>query len=91
MCCFEFNNVGHDFLVHGHYGEPLDASDVEEDLSALWRFARKFWMPLFFFLTVLTHLSDPVSIIALKVVLFLLCTKPSPFSVYVSIDEVRKR
>ncbi|EXC20320.1 hypothetical protein L484_020540 [Morus notabilis] len=77
---------GLDILGHDDI-EPWHASDEEENPHALWKFAKKFWLPVFFFLTVLSHLDDPVTIIALKVILFLLSTKPSPFSVYVFVNE----
>ena len=74
-------------MVHDHE-ESYGASDVEEDLRALWKFARKLWVPVLFFISLLAHLDDPITLIAFKVTLFLLPTKPSPFSVYVFVDEV---
>lgn len=68
--------------------EAWRGSNVEENPNALWKFAKKFWLPVFFFLTVLSHLEDPVTTLAFKAILFLLSTKPSPFSVYVSVNEV---
>jgi hypothetical protein len=50
---------------------------------------RKFWWPLFFFVTVLTNLDNPFTILFIKLTLFLLCTKPNPFSVYIIVDQVR--
>lgn len=71
--------------------ESWDASDVEDDSNAFWTLAKRFWLPLFFFVTLIAHLDDPVTIIAFKVILFLFSTKPSPISVYVFVDEVSKR
>jgi hypothetical protein len=67
----------------------LDASDEEEDPKAFWMFARKFWLPVFFFLTVLTNLDHPIALIAIKIVLLLVSTNPSPLSVYAFVDQVR--
>lgn len=66
----------------------LDASDEEEDPKAFWMFARKLWLPVFFFLTVLTNLDHPTALIAIKIVLLLVSTNPSPLSVYAFVDQV---
>ncbi|XP_062174712.1 uncharacterized protein LOC133879913 isoform X2 [Alnus glutinosa] len=81
-----FNNVGHDILLDDR--QLLDASDEEEDPKAFWMFARKLWLPVFFFLTVLTNLDHPTALIALKIVLLLLSTNPSPLSVYAFVDQL---
>lgn len=87
-----FNNVGHDILVNDLNLEVSGASDVEEDQHAVWMFVRKIWLPFFFFVTMLAYWDDSVTLapFALKLILFLLSTKPSPFSVYGFVDEVRK-
>lgn len=84
-----FNVVGRDILVHDDHVESSCASDFEEEPYSLWTFARKFWLPIFFLVTLWMHLDRPITIIATKVILFLLTTKPSRFSVYVFVDEVR--
>jgi len=66
----------------------LDASDEEEDPKAFWMFARKLWLPVLFFLTVLTNLDHPIALIAIKIVLLLLSTNPSPLSVYAFVDQL---
>ncbi|XP_062106905.1 uncharacterized protein LOC133818187 isoform X2 [Humulus lupulus] len=76
-----------DNLVYEHHQESWGASGVEEDSNAFWTFAKRFWLPVFFLVTVISHLDDPVMLIAFKVLLFLFSTKPSPFSVYVFVDE----
>ncbi|XP_065622453.1 uncharacterized protein LOC112014530 isoform X5 [Quercus suber] len=76
---------GHDILLDDRHF--LDDSDAEEDRQPFWMYARKFWLPVFFFLTVLTNLDHPIAL-TIKVILFLLSTKPSPLSVYVFVDQV---
>ncbi|KAK4603595.1 hypothetical protein RGQ29_012207 [Quercus rubra] len=77
---------GHDILLDDRHF--LDDSDAEEDPQPFWMHARKFWLPVFFFLTVLTNLDHPIVLITFKVILFLLSTKPSPLSVYVFVDQL---
>ncbi|TKY50452.1 hypothetical protein E2542_SST27916 [Spatholobus suberectus] len=68
--------------------ESQDLSEEEENVHHFWRLARKFWLPVFFFLTVLTNLDDSITILFIKLTLFLLSTKPNPFSVYVFVDQL---
>ncbi|XP_020224899.1 uncharacterized protein LOC109806812 isoform X1 [Cajanus cajan] len=75
-----------DALVGDH--ESQDVSEEEENVHHWWRLARKFWLPVFFFLTVLTNLDDSITILFIKLTLFLLSTKPNPFSVYVFVDQL---
>ena len=79
--------VAGDALVDDH--ESQDLSEEEIDVHHLLRLARKLWLPAFFFLTVLSNLGDSITILFIKLTLFLLSTKPSPFSVYVFVDKVR--
>lgn len=76
-----------DILLDDH--QLSDTLDGEEDRRAFWMFARKFWLPVFFFLTVLTNLEHPIALIAIKIILLLLSTNPSPLSVYVFVGQVR--
>ncbi|XP_030481835.2 uncharacterized protein LOC115698793 [Cannabis sativa] len=80
-----------DNLVYEHHQEPWGASGVEKDSNVFWTFAKRFWLPIFFIVTVISHLGDPVTLVAFKVLLFLFSTKPSPFSVYVFVDELCNR
>ncbi|XP_054791302.1 uncharacterized protein LOC129296932 [Prosopis cineraria] len=77
-----------DALVDEPYEDSLDLSEEEEHRHHLWMLARRFWLPVFLFLTVLTNLDDPILLLLIKVTLFLLSTKPNPYSVYVFIDEL---
>ncbi|KAK9271703.1 hypothetical protein L1049_002066 [Liquidambar formosana] len=79
---------GHDILADDHHVNSWAASDLREDPHAFWVFARKFWLPVIFFVTVLMNWDHPVTL-AIKVILFLLSTKPSPFSVYLFIEQLR--
>ena len=84
---FYLQQVAGDALVDDH--ESQDLSEEEIDVHHLLRLARKLWLPAFFFLTVLSNLGDSITILFIKLTLFLLSTKPSPFSVYVFVDKVR--
>lgn len=68
--------------------EFLDASDEEDDTKALWMLARKLWLPVCLFLTVLTNWDHPLALIAIKIAILLLSTNPSPLSVYVFVDRL---
>ncbi|KAF3444414.1 hypothetical protein FNV43_RR14106 [Rhamnella rubrinervis] len=61
--------ICHDILVYDHV-ESSGASDVEEDLHALWKFARKLQVPVLFFISLLAHLDDPITLLAFKVGIF---------------------
>ncbi|XP_061359617.1 uncharacterized protein LOC133303679 isoform X2 [Gastrolobium bilobum] len=77
-----------DALVDDPCNDSQDDSEEEENVRHLWKLARKFWLPIFFFLTVLTNLDDPIAILFIKLTLFLLTTRPNPFSVYVFVDQL---
>ena len=79
--------VAGDALVDDH--ESQDLSEEEIDVHHLLRLARKLWLPAFFFLTVCQTWTTQLQILFIKLTLFLLSTKPSPFSVYVFVDKVR--
>ena len=70
------------------FEDSRDVSEEEEHPLEFWKFAKKFWLPVFLLLNVLTNLDDPITLLFIKVALFLLSTKPNPLSVYVSIDQV---
>ncbi|KAJ7970802.1 SWI/SNF complex subunit SWI3C like [Quillaja saponaria] len=75
-------------LVEDQHLDLLNVPGMEENPQNFWIFARKFWLPVFLFITVLANLDHPITLIMSKVVLFLLSTKPSPLSVYVFIDQL---
>uniref|UniRef100_A0A5B6YP04 Uncharacterized protein n=1 Tax=Davidia involucrata TaxID=16924 RepID=A0A5B6YP04_DAVIN len=79
---------GLDILVDDHHVDLLGASDSEENPHIFLAFARKLWLPVFLFLTVLMNWDHPI-VLATKVILILLSTKPSPFSVYLFIEQLR--
>ncbi|RDX84484.1 hypothetical protein CR513_34452 [Mucuna pruriens] len=83
---FYLQQVAGDALVNDHESQGL--SEEEETVHHLWRLARKFWLPVLFFLTVLTNLDDSITILFIKLTLFLVSTKPNPFSVYVYVDQL---
>ncbi|XP_004489244.1 uncharacterized protein [Cicer arietinum] len=75
-------------LVDDRHIDSQDLSEVEENVQHLWKLAGKFWLPFFFFVTVLTNLDEPFTILFIKMTLFLLSTKPNPFSVYIFVDQL---
>ncbi|KAK7316471.1 hypothetical protein VNO77_35529 [Canavalia gladiata] len=75
-----------DALVDDH--DLQDLSVEEENVHHLWKLARKFWLPVLFFLTLFTNLDDPLMILFIKLTLFLISTKPNPFSVYIFVDQL---
>ncbi|KAL1356409.1 hypothetical protein HN51_008425 [Arachis hypogaea] len=77
-----------DALVDDPSDNSQDVSEEEEIVHHFLKFTRKFWLPVLFFLTVLTNLDDPIMILFVKVTLFLLSTKPNPFSVYIFVDQL---
>lgn len=70
--------------------ESFDASEGEDDRQKLWLLMRKMWLPVFFVFTVLGNWDNPFSI-AIRILLFLLSTKPSPSSIYLFVERVSKR
>ncbi|KAM7509890.1 hypothetical protein LguiB_008765 [Lonicera macranthoides] len=77
---------GSDVLDDVRQVGSLDASDQEEDQIAFLIFARKLLAPVFLVLTVWMNWGHPI-ILASKVLLILFTTKPSPFSVYIFVDQ----
>ncbi|KAL2950723.1 hypothetical protein AAZX31_19G005500 [Glycine max] len=78
-----------DALVDDH--ESQDLSEEEINVHHLLRLARKLWLPAFFFLTVCQTWTTQLQILFIKLTLFLLSTKPNPFSVYVFVDKLCQR
>lgn len=57
--------------------------------DTFWMLAKKLWLPVLFIVIVLTNWEHPIKL-AIKAILFLLSTKPMPFSVYLSVEQVGK-
>ncbi|KAA8530212.1 hypothetical protein F0562_004921 [Nyssa sinensis] len=81
---------GLDILVDDHRVDSLGAPDSDEDLHNFLAFAMKLWLPVLLFLTVLMNWDHPI-ILATRVTFILLSTKPSPFSVYLFIEQLRRQ
>ncbi|XP_058773114.1 uncharacterized protein LOC131647239 isoform X2 [Vicia villosa] len=77
-----------DALWDDRHNNSQDLSEDEENIQDLYKVVGKFWLPILFFLTVLTNLDNPFTILFIKLTLFLLSTKPNPFSVYVFVDQL---
>ncbi|XP_042496865.1 uncharacterized protein LOC122075769 isoform X2 [Macadamia integrifolia] len=58
----------------------------KDDPYSFRALARKFWLPVFLLLTIFTGWGHPI-VLTVKVLLFLLSTNPSPFSVYLFIEQ----
>ncbi|KAK3413173.1 hypothetical protein EUGRSUZ_I01763 [Eucalyptus grandis] len=63
-----------------------DEPNLEDSPKALWALARKLWLPIFFLVTVFLNWDHPIEL-AMRSILFLLSTKPSPLSVYLPIEK----
>ncbi|KAI5442332.1 uncharacterized protein LOC127119268 isoform X2 [Lathyrus oleraceus] len=77
-----------DALWDNRRNNSQDLLEDEENIQDLWKVVGKLWLPILFFLTVLTNLDNPFAILFIKLTLFLHSTKPNPFSVYVSVDQL---
>ncbi|GAV67938.1 hypothetical protein CFOL_v3_11441 [Cephalotus follicularis] len=86
--CIAYAIDGHDIWVDDHHVDFFSAPYMDENPPAIWVFVRRFWLPVFFFLTVLFNWDHPI-VLATKVILFLLSTKPSPLSVYIFVEQLR--
>ncbi|GFY87206.1 pentatricopeptide repeat (PPR) superfamily protein [Actinidia rufa] len=87
-CC----KSGFDMLGIDHHSELPNYSETEEDphIFLALAFARKLVMPIFLFITVLMNWDHPI-VLAAKMILILVGTKPRPFSVYLFIEQFRRQ
>ncbi|CAL5368217.1 unnamed protein product [Camellia sinensis] len=85
-----FYDVGFDVWGDDHHFDLSNASDAEEDARNFLALARKLLLPVFLFLTVMMNWDHPI-ILATKIILILVGTKPSPFSVYLFIEQLRRQ
>ncbi|CAL5370102.1 unnamed protein product [Camellia sinensis] len=81
---------GFDVWGDDHHFDLSNASDAEEDARNFLALARKLLLPVFLFLTVMMNWNHPI-ILATKIILILVGTKPSPFSVYLFIEQLRRQ
>lgn len=79
---------GQDILMDDYHVKSWDNPDMEEEARVFWTLARKLWLPVILFVNVLMHRDHPVALV-IKVILFLISTKPGPLSVYLSVEELR--
>ncbi|XVF58024.1 hypothetical protein PTKIN_Ptkin07bG0029100 [Pterospermum kingtungense] len=78
---------GLDILVDDYRLDSFDASEGEDDRRKLWLLMRKLWLPVFFVFTVFANWDNPFAV-AIRILLFLLSTKPSPSSVYLFVERL---
>lgn len=65
------------------------ASEAVEKYCDVLELVRKLVLPIFLVLTVVTNWGQPCVLVVAKAILFLIISKPSPFSVYIYIEELR--
>uniref|UniRef100_A0A1D1Y4V7 Protein MGF 360-10L n=1 Tax=Anthurium amnicola TaxID=1678845 RepID=A0A1D1Y4V7_9ARAE len=77
--------------VEEHHSDSVDPSDfLKQDLDTVWALTKKFQLPAVLLLTVIFGWHHPF-ILAINVALLLFCTRPNPFSVYIFIEQLRRR
>ncbi|XP_021299165.1 uncharacterized protein LOC110427861 [Herrania umbratica] len=84
---FTYAMDGLDILVDDYHIESFDASEGEDDRHKLWMLMKKLWLPVFFIFTILVNWDNPFAV-AIRVLLFLLSTKPSPSSIYLFVERL---
>ncbi|KAJ9683400.1 hypothetical protein PVL29_019122 [Vitis rotundifolia] len=85
---FVYAMDGHDILAGDYHVDSLGVSDLEQGPHTFWMLAKKLWLPFLFFVTVLVNWEHPIKLV-IKATIFLLATKPGPFSVYLSVEQLR--
>ncbi|XP_019052539.1 PREDICTED: uncharacterized protein LOC104593133 isoform X3 [Nelumbo nucifera] len=86
--------------LHPHVSYALDEKHhadwggnlypLEDDSNNFWALVRKFWLPAFLVMTVMMGLDHPITL-AVKIIFFLLSTRPSPLSVYLFVEQLRRQ
>ncbi|XP_078160324.1 uncharacterized protein LOC144555769 [Carex rostrata] len=64
--------------------------DITEDFNTAWALARKYQLPMVMLVMLLLGWRHPL-ITAINAVFFLFCTRPSPFSIYLLVEQLRRR
>ncbi|KAK6946937.1 LOW QUALITY PROTEIN: hypothetical protein RJ641_000410, partial [Dillenia turbinata] len=82
---FTFSVSGFDILAMNHE-EDSGASDLINRIKAFWEVARNYWLPCLLVFLVATSWSNPI-ILAAKVTLFLIGTRPSLLSMYLVVEK----
>lgn len=81
---FGFHGLGQDVLVDSE--KDADAF-MKEDQGELRMLLKKIWPPIIFLYTIFVGWDDPV-MLAARVVIFLLGSRPSPSSIYLFVEQV---
>ncbi|XP_077244221.1 uncharacterized protein LOC143884488 isoform X2 [Tasmannia lanceolata] len=82
---------GDDIIAEESQANFWDSSGcLEDDPDTFLAWARKCWLPVILVVTVVTGWQHPLSL-AIKIALFLFSTKPSPFSVHLFIEKMRRQ
>ncbi|KAK1325505.1 hypothetical protein QJS10_CPA01g01250 [Acorus calamus] len=67
-----------------------DSGYLDVDPCSFLAFTLKLEMPIFFLVTLVMGWAYPITI-AIHAVIFLFCTRPSPYSIYVILEQFRRR
>ncbi|XP_039026005.1 uncharacterized protein LOC120159481 [Hibiscus syriacus] len=86
---FSYALDGLDIFADDNHLETFDASEGKDDRHKLWLLMRKLWLPLFFIFTVLMNWDSPFAVTT-RILLFILSTKPSPSSIYLFVEKLRR-
>lgn len=79
------------YAMDDNFAEVSGASGyLKDDLHTFWSLARKFELPIVFLVMVMLGWKHPITLV-INIALLLLCTKPSSSSIYLFIEELRKR
>nr|CAD1842926.1 unnamed protein product [Ananas comosus var. bracteatus] len=70
------------------YAEP--SGYLKDDLNTFWALTRKFQLPVVLLVMVFLGWRRPVTLVV-NIILLLFCTRPSPFSIYMFIEQLRQR
>lgn len=74
-----------------HYGDLGGPTGyLKDDLNTFWSLTRKFELPILLLVTVWLGWRHPITLV-INIALLLLCTKPSPLSIYMFIEQLRER
>ncbi|KAJ1699174.1 hypothetical protein LUZ63_007686 [Rhynchospora breviuscula] len=72
------------------YTAESPGGDVKEDFNTAWAIARKYQLPLVMLAMLLLGWRHPI-ITAINAIFFLFCTRPSPYSIYLFVEHLRRR
>ncbi|ONK81223.1 uncharacterized protein A4U43_C01F26690 [Asparagus officinalis] len=63
---------------------------LKDDIHTFWSLARKFELPIVLLVTVFLGWRHPITL-AVNIALLLFCTKPNPLSIYMFVEQLRRK